>query len=158
MKCQCESCAYKADYKSLPPAKDLFERVHIGGIFSDVECPKCGALCFPIKEKKANKTPIPQRKLTLAYPVRVELFYEDYEPFGDKDSRSYSQIYFYQSNEEALQAKKAFKDAAEKLDILEYFDAFTEYPEGVAYGGRFHRLRDTQDLLAEQISEKEASI
>lgn len=46
MWCQCANCGFKAKYEDLPPAKDVYERLGMGDTYSDVECPKCGALCF----------------------------------------------------------------------------------------------------------------
>jgi hypothetical protein len=46
--CKCANCGFKANYADLPDAKDLDKRHGIGDVFSDAECPKCGALCFPV--------------------------------------------------------------------------------------------------------------
>lgn len=47
--CKCDNCGYTARYDTLPPAKDVEERcADPRDEFSDVECPKCGALCFEI--------------------------------------------------------------------------------------------------------------
>lgn len=47
--CQCDGCGFTANYDDLPPAVDLSMRLSVGGVYSDVECPKCGALCFPVE-------------------------------------------------------------------------------------------------------------
>lgn len=47
--CECDNCGYRAHYNSLPPAKDIEERcADPRDEYSDVECPKCGALCFEV--------------------------------------------------------------------------------------------------------------
>jgi len=46
--CKCDNCDYTAPHSELPPAKDLLQRLTLGCVFTDVECPKCYALCFPI--------------------------------------------------------------------------------------------------------------
>lgn len=43
----CDNCGQQAARSELTPAKDLFSRLEPGGIFTDVECPDCGALCYP---------------------------------------------------------------------------------------------------------------
>lgn len=43
----CANCGYKDEYNNLPPAKDIEKRHDPGDAYSDVECPQCGALCFP---------------------------------------------------------------------------------------------------------------
>jgi hypothetical protein len=51
---QCANCEFTAPYENLPTAKDLFERIEVGDIFTDVECPECGSLCFPLDEEDAE--------------------------------------------------------------------------------------------------------
>jgi predicted RNA-binding Zn-ribbon protein involved in translation (DUF1610 family) len=43
----CDNCGYTAAADDLPEAKDLWQRLTPGGIYTDKECPECGALCFP---------------------------------------------------------------------------------------------------------------
>ena len=51
--CQCDNCGFRARYNKLPPAKDIEERcADPRDEYSDVECPKCGALCFEIEQPK----------------------------------------------------------------------------------------------------------
>jgi predicted nucleic-acid-binding Zn-ribbon protein len=52
MRCECDNCGFTAQYERLPQAQDLSMRLTVGGLYTDVECPKCGCLCFPIKPKK----------------------------------------------------------------------------------------------------------
>lgn len=47
----CQNCGHEAPYDDLPVAKDIQRRFEPGDIYTDVECPKCGALCYP-EEKK----------------------------------------------------------------------------------------------------------
>lgn len=51
MLCECQNCGFSDDSEKLPPAKDLLLRHTFGDTFSNVECPKCGALCVPIEGK-----------------------------------------------------------------------------------------------------------
>lgn len=46
----CAGCGYQSAYGDLPEAKDITLRHCVGDVFSDVECPECGALCFPLEE------------------------------------------------------------------------------------------------------------
>jgi predicted RNA-binding Zn-ribbon protein involved in translation (DUF1610 family) len=51
---ECQNCGFTDDVSNLPMAKDLAERHTPGDTFSEVECPHCGALCFPVKDESAN--------------------------------------------------------------------------------------------------------
>ena len=55
MKCECDNCGFIDDYDNLPMAEDLCERLTVGCTYTDVECPKCGALCFPLKQPPEEK-------------------------------------------------------------------------------------------------------
>jgi len=44
---ECENCAFEGSRESCAEARDLWERVTPGDVFTDRECPKCGALAFP---------------------------------------------------------------------------------------------------------------
>ena len=50
MKLQCDNCSHTADYDDFPEAEDFHTRNSIGFLFSDKECPECGALAFPVAE------------------------------------------------------------------------------------------------------------
>lgn len=52
--CKCDNCGFKAMYNELPLAKRLEERLDVGGMYTDVECPKCGALCYPCDPPPAS--------------------------------------------------------------------------------------------------------
>jgi predicted RNA-binding Zn-ribbon protein involved in translation (DUF1610 family) len=49
-KYECQNCGFQDEVGNLPIAKDQAERHAPGDKFSDVECPHCGALCFPAKD------------------------------------------------------------------------------------------------------------
>ena len=48
MRVECQNCRTFLEDSECREAKDLLERHSFGDIFSDLECPKCGALCYPI--------------------------------------------------------------------------------------------------------------
>lgn len=48
---KCDNCDIEAHPDSLNEAKDMFQRLTVGGIYTDKECLECGALCFPIDTK-----------------------------------------------------------------------------------------------------------
>ena len=48
----CDNCGFLAVRDNFKEAKDLFIRLTPGGIYTDVECPKCAALAFPLFEGK----------------------------------------------------------------------------------------------------------
>ncbi|TXI09401.1 MAG: hypothetical protein E6Q76_05710 [Rhizobium sp.] len=55
----CDNCHFRADADDMNEAKDLLMRLDVGGIFTDRECPKCGALAFPeIVNAKPNRIAI----------------------------------------------------------------------------------------------------
>jgi len=61
MKYECDNCNHQGTEENLPDVKKLFSRLTVGGIFTDKECPKCGALCFPITFPKV--APAPEDKI-----------------------------------------------------------------------------------------------
>lgn len=50
MKLKCQNCRFTADEGEFPDAERILERHLIGDMFSDLECPVCGALAFPLEE------------------------------------------------------------------------------------------------------------
>ena len=52
MRARCQDCGHVDDVENLPEAKDVLERHTMGDIFSDVECPHCGAICLPVYSDK----------------------------------------------------------------------------------------------------------
>ena len=47
MRVSCSSCDFEAEAAEADRATAVLARVRLGELFSDVECPTCGALCFP---------------------------------------------------------------------------------------------------------------
>jgi hypothetical protein len=45
---RCADCQYEAGEDEFVPARDVWERNSLGDAFSDLECPECGALAFPV--------------------------------------------------------------------------------------------------------------
>ncbi len=43
----CGDCGYEASVQKFPPAQDLLQRLEVGDVFTDKECPECGALSHP---------------------------------------------------------------------------------------------------------------
>lgn len=54
MKLKCDNCSREGEEEGFTDANDLWQRLEIGGIYTDKECPDCGALAFPIAKKKTN--------------------------------------------------------------------------------------------------------
>lgn len=48
---KCDGCGKIREYEDFVAAQDLFERIDVGGIFTDVECPDCGALAYPVMSR-----------------------------------------------------------------------------------------------------------
>jgi hypothetical protein len=48
---ECQNCEFVAEHDSLPEAKDLSQRIAPGDPHTDRECPRCGALCYPVTQE-----------------------------------------------------------------------------------------------------------
>lgn len=46
---RCDNCERIAPREIFEEAKDLSQRIDPGGVYTDKECPDCGALAYPIK-------------------------------------------------------------------------------------------------------------
>jgi DNA-directed RNA polymerase subunit RPC12/RpoP len=44
----CADCDTEWHENQCNPAKDLPQRLTVGDVYTDLECPSCGALCYPI--------------------------------------------------------------------------------------------------------------
>lgn len=53
MRLACANCSWKGPEERAKEAQDLTMRHEVGSLYSDRECPKCGALCFPTDRTKA---------------------------------------------------------------------------------------------------------
>ena len=45
---KCDNCAWRGPYDNARPAHNIAERIDLGGPYTDVECPDCGALAYPV--------------------------------------------------------------------------------------------------------------
>lgn len=45
---QCDNCNFTARTWQMQPVKDIGQRIDVGGVYTDKECPHCGALCYPV--------------------------------------------------------------------------------------------------------------
>jgi hypothetical protein len=57
--CECQNCGFEDEYLNLPKAQNILKRHNIGDTFSDVECPKCGALCYEVETDDDGKITTP---------------------------------------------------------------------------------------------------
>jgi hypothetical protein len=48
MKYECQNCGRKAEGAKLPPVDDPQMRFEPGDVYTDRQCAKCGALCYPL--------------------------------------------------------------------------------------------------------------
>ena len=53
----CQNCGFEAPYDDLSAARDVATRNTPGEPYSDVECPKCGALCLPKETPEIQDPP-----------------------------------------------------------------------------------------------------
>lgn len=44
---RCDNCSWRGRYENANRAKHIAERIDLGGSYTDVECPDCGALVYP---------------------------------------------------------------------------------------------------------------
>lgn len=47
---KCNNCGHVAPRDEMKDAQDLLERMEVGDVFTDKECPECGALAHPVDE------------------------------------------------------------------------------------------------------------
>lgn len=47
---RCDGCGSVLHREMTLPARDLYQRLDVGGIYTDRECPRCHALAYPVKE------------------------------------------------------------------------------------------------------------
>jgi hypothetical protein len=52
---RCADCRHEAAESEFVAARDVFERNSLGDVFSDMECPECGALAFPVDAEDAGE-------------------------------------------------------------------------------------------------------
>jgi hypothetical protein len=64
---QCGNCEHTDEYRALPEARDLLDRLELGETYTDVECPQCGALCFSVD----TDTPKPAAPVVVVPPNQV---------------------------------------------------------------------------------------
>jgi len=60
---KCGGCERIAERASLPDAQDIEQRMESGDTYTDVQCPECGCLCFPVEDPEPQ--PQPSDKLTV---------------------------------------------------------------------------------------------
>lgn len=49
---RCANCGHTNGYDYFSPAKDITKRFVPGDIYTNVECPKCGALALPVESEE----------------------------------------------------------------------------------------------------------
>lgn len=55
----CDNCSLVFAGSDVEPITDFFQRVEPGGIVPSGVCPKCGALCYPIKKENDDAGKVP---------------------------------------------------------------------------------------------------
>ena len=60
MRFKCENCDFSGQESKFKPAERLGERLDPGGVYTDRECPECGALAYPhtkyvVRNKDTNE-------------------------------------------------------------------------------------------------------
>ena len=54
----CENCEKELNYQACVPARNLKSRIEVGEVYTDVECPDCGALCHLKKTERESDAEI----------------------------------------------------------------------------------------------------
>lgn len=55
----CDNCGEVFGGEDISPIENFFQRVEPGGIVPSGECPKCGALCYPVKKEGDDESNVP---------------------------------------------------------------------------------------------------
>lgn len=45
---ECDNCAFQGEDHRFKPARDISERIMPGMIYTNLECPHCGGLAYPL--------------------------------------------------------------------------------------------------------------
>lgn len=78
---RCQDCQHTGDYASFPFADDVLLRMEVGDVFTNAECPKCGALAYPVEPETA----LPETYCKVAWET-ADL--DDLRPDWDDDRRA----------------------------------------------------------------------
>lgn len=54
MNLTCDNCGFTAGYDKFHDARELSARISVGGVYTDKECPDCGALAYPVEHPKCR--------------------------------------------------------------------------------------------------------
>lgn len=88
---KCANCGHEDDYDNLPAARQLSQRLEVGEPYTNVECPECGALCYPKEEDQSNEGNLNAAAADMyAALVWAETVLDGYEPpLDDEPARKY---------------------------------------------------------------------
>ena len=110
---KCNNCDHEAKHADLPPARDLHARLEPGDTVTDVECPECSGLCFPI-EADAPKPSLEER-------ARLEREHADH--LGTFARSSHHQQVYLEAVAEAERLEAGLSDEAGKMSLDEAIEA-----------------------------------
>lgn len=51
---ECDNCHHRGNRETFRPAKKVGTRIDPGGTYTDKECPRCGALAYPVENEGSN--------------------------------------------------------------------------------------------------------
>ncbi len=54
MKVKCQNCGWVGSDEECAEAEDVEQRHEVGDVFSNLECPRCDALCYPLRKKPTD--------------------------------------------------------------------------------------------------------
>ena len=94
--CGCDNCGNLLPYENAEPAINPESRLDFGQPYSDVECPECGALMYPVEEEKQEHHLI----------ITLE---ETGQPLTDDEKDALVSVAEHGSVEDALQTKASVR-------------------------------------------------
>ena len=74
---ECDNCSKQFTEDQCNEAKDILMRMERGSIFTDLECPECGALCYSVGEKAEPDEPMNPQRWDSMTPVEREDFVDE---------------------------------------------------------------------------------
>lgn len=108
-KYECQNCSFTGVEDEFTEAKDLSMRHEIGDAFSNIECPKCGALAFPVSDvvEDIGKLCDQMRRISEKWDERLDEGYPSFLPSFDEAIQGITVWYATQRD---LQKKEEVKE------------------------------------------------
>ena len=100
--CECDNCGKLLPYGNAEPAINVGSRLDFGQPYSDVECPECGALMYPLSKSKDTSDAHDTFYLIIALEPTDD-------PLTDDEKDALVSVVRHGSVEDALQTKASVR-------------------------------------------------